>query len=79
MDATDHSSLIEQRGEALIRTSVKPGSESKQMKEVFAHGFQTVVWNRLDDSDSPQVDSYFTTEDDQQYPPRVSLLMVISN
>jgi len=44
----DTLTLIEQRGEFLIRTSVKPGSESNQMKEMFAHGFQTVVRNRLD-------------------------------
>jgi hypothetical protein len=41
--------LVERRDKALIRTSIKPGYEVTHMNDVFAHGFQAVVRNRIAD------------------------------
>lgn len=42
--------VFEHRDNALLRTSINPGSASTHMKEMFAHGFQAVVRNRLNES-----------------------------
>jgi len=46
-----HLTLIERPDGVLIRTSIKPGHEQPyKLREMFAHGFQSVVRNRITDS-----------------------------
>lgn len=49
---TDNNlTLVERHDDALIRTSVQPGHDQRcKLRNVFAHGFQTVVRNRITDA-----------------------------
>jgi len=50
-----HLTLIERHDGVLIRTSIKPGHEQRyKLRDMFAHGFQSVVRNRI--CNTPEVE-----------------------
>lgn len=58
-----HLTLIERHDGVLIRTSLRPGHEQPyKLREMFAHGFQSVVRNRITDSPSTELNDVIDTD-----------------
>jgi hypothetical protein len=62
-----HLTLIERHDGVLIRTSIKPGHDQQyKLRDMFAHGFQSVVRNRITDTPNVEVPETLGIEPDEE-------------